>query len=148
MALARQCDRCKRYYSHYTKIMDSSYNINGLYLSYFHLNNKDYNLQKDIDLCPNCMDLLMKFLNVNAVDFSDMYGSISDRDQNIFLMYSIDGLSQSDIAKKVNLSQSQVSIIINRVTHAIKKGKLNDSTIKNENNQIENEKNIDTIKEE
>ena len=65
MALARQCDRCCRYYDEYeyTKIIredidgnkkEKHYRINGLYTIEIH-SNRNYTGYTMMDLCPQCM---------------------------------------------------------------------------------------------
>lgn len=76
-----------------------------------------YNSKEDQEYCPieisDEFDILEYVENKCTV--SDLYNSLSRRDQIIFSMYFIDNVKQSDIAKKVNLSQPQVSKIIKRI---------------------------------
>ena len=62
MALAKKCDRCKRFYDAYNFTKDDK-NINGIMTLNLDAQDHYYTNHKPLDLCPNCKDSFEKWLN-------------------------------------------------------------------------------------
>ena len=62
MALYKKCDRCGKLYDHYTTYIGA---LNANAIKLVSLSNTDMYLSTamDLDLCPECMSELIKFLN-------------------------------------------------------------------------------------
>lgn len=64
MSLARKCDRCGSFYIPESRRADGEY-FNALTLMYRKLNDSCY-ANGTYDLCPNCSDSLINWLNNNT----------------------------------------------------------------------------------
>lgn len=63
MALARKCDRCGDFYVPETRKVNGD-DCNAITLINRDLSNKYY-ANRSYDLCPNCLDSLLKWLSNN-----------------------------------------------------------------------------------
>ena len=66
MAYARQCDRCKSFYT--SQNYENAIKIKGDYIGGISLLTIGSNKILDLDLCPDCSRELMKFLKQEGCD--------------------------------------------------------------------------------
>lgn len=59
MAIARKCDRCGKFYDHYSKGVNTLYN--GAQRMHRDLGGS-FGYEKSFDLCPECMDAFDEFM--------------------------------------------------------------------------------------